>query len=54
MMPKAWRLRAKGSFSPVGWSPIPQIPTKVSNLSARARVSPTRVLGRVSPEKRGR
>ena len=52
--PRLALLSAKGSLDPEGCCPILNIPTKVSNLSAKASVVPTSVDGTWSPENRGR
>ena len=53
IIPITWRLSAKGSLSPEGFSPILNKPIKVSILSAMATISPTVLLGSVSPENLG-
>ncbi|MNN45165.1 hypothetical protein D3C81_1594850 [compost metagenome] len=53
-MPSAWRRSANGSLSPVGWRPMPQMPTSVSSLSASATAVLTAPSGSASPAKRGR
>jgi len=45
MMPKAARLRANGSLSPVGCSPMPKMPIRVSSRSAIATVAPMMLSG---------
>ena len=49
-MPIADCLQANGSWVPVGFWPIPNIPTKVSSFSASATDTATSVLGSSAPE----
>jgi len=51
--PSAARRRPKGSLSPVGCWPTPQIPTRVSSLSASATAMLTSPDGSWSPANRG-
>ena len=47
--PRAARRKAKGSFEPVGFSPIPNIPTRMSILSASASAIELGRVGQISP-----
>jgi hypothetical protein len=53
-IPRAARLRPKGSLSPVGILLISKYPAIVSILDAIARAIPSFELGSLSPEYRGR
>ena len=51
--PNAARRNANGSALPFGAWPMPKIPVKVSNLSAKATALATSDFGNSSPAKRG-
>ncbi len=54
VLPSAARRRPKGSLAPVGRCSMAKMPTRVSILSASARIRPVLVAGSESPAYRGR